>query len=247
MDNHVHLLTESPRPSVTRRHLGVLLRGFSLWHNYHFALSSAPVHWDPIKNTTPIDSSLTLRQVIRYIHLNPCKAGMIRNPWLWEFSTLRDWEGASLSRWIEGPFLKRGTVLGHSLEWYQNQLLSDATRISDQVDSASPLERYPLETLSDDQIQVILQHLLSVSQSSLLARRSQFRDTYLQLRILRNRKSEDSLLRLSQQTGVGRPRLRELRRKARPVLREKVEFLSGTALASHWEKMPPRDYSRLTR
>jgi hypothetical protein len=44
---------------------------------------------------------LHLRRHIRYTHLNPCRAGLVRDPVEWEWSTHRDAIGATSDPWLD--------------------------------------------------------------------------------------------------------------------------------------------------
>jgi len=253
MDNHLHLLIETRRPAFTLRKLAIELRAFSRGYNHRYVLKRSPLRWEEITLPLPINSPHTLRTVIRYIHTNPCKAGMISNPWLWEFSTLREWLGAVLpeSRWITQSSTDDGTrmngqlgrvnrtLLGRSWRYYRDQLQQEMEGLDAIVQSATPLERLRIEDLNCDQLKTIVSQLLFVD-STQTERRGQARDLFVQLRLLRDRPVEDSLLNLEQETGVIRNRIRHLRSKTPSTLRQTTEFLASCILASAWPVMPRR-------
>lgn len=83
MPNHVHLLARTP---VSRR-LGVGLGAFAMgWNARHgckgplFARSACT---EAVERTKQ-------RRVHRYVNLNPCRAGLVRDPLSWPLSTLLD-------------------------------------------------------------------------------------------------------------------------------------------------------------
>ena len=246
MDNHVHLLLETRRPGLCLRNLAIELRAFARSYNHRNATTErAALRWQKITHPLPIDSPRTLRTVINYIHLNPCKAGMIRNPWLWEFSTLREWHGASLLdvRWVTQErnlrrFRER-LLLGWAWETYRDHQLKDMTAYSQTLTSAHPLERKRLEDMSSQELKEILCRMLHVEKDE-LERRGLARDRYVQLRLLRGRALEDSIAQLERETGVMRKRIRILRGQSPCELRSVTELLSTSILASSWEVMHPR-------
>lgn len=46
--------------------------------------------WAPAPPAEPIPDELHLRRTLRYVHLNPCRAGLVNDPLSWPFSTHRD-------------------------------------------------------------------------------------------------------------------------------------------------------------
>lgn len=47
--------------------------------------------------TTPIADGKHFRRTVRYIHLNPCRAGLVTDPLAWPFSTHRDMTGFAIA------------------------------------------------------------------------------------------------------------------------------------------------------
>src|SRR5208283_2925907 len=48
-----------------------------------------------------------LKRQIRYVHLNPCRSRLVRDPMEWEWSTHRDVLGAVGEAWVDLPQLHR--------------------------------------------------------------------------------------------------------------------------------------------
>lgn len=88
MPDHGHLL--HPTRDLRRR-LGAVLSGYIQWRN-HRRGSSGPV-LRPIDVGHPIPGELKRRRNVRYVHLNPCRAGLVTDPLAWPFSTHRDATG----------------------------------------------------------------------------------------------------------------------------------------------------------
>lgn len=63
--------------------------------------------WQPVPEVRKITDDHHLRRQIRYVHLNPCRAGLTRDPLVWEWTTHRDAIGAAASGWIDRPLLQR--------------------------------------------------------------------------------------------------------------------------------------------
>ncbi len=84
MKNHYHLCFQTPEPNLSRimRHIdGIYTQRFNRVH-----LRDGPLFRGRYKAMI-IDEQEYLAQVIRYIHLNPVKAKMVRSPQDYEWST----------------------------------------------------------------------------------------------------------------------------------------------------------------
>lgn len=99
MPNHFHVLSFSQKPEPTYWQLGVQLRA---WTQRFYP--NSPI-WMPIPKATPIPNSHHLKRQIRYVHLNPCRAGLAKDPLQWEWSTHRDICGCTCEIWPNIPKL----------------------------------------------------------------------------------------------------------------------------------------------
>ncbi len=90
MPDHIHLLHERP----VRRAFGHALRSYALWRNAHRG-ESGPVFGDQ-PPAEEVRGRTKERRSIRYIHLNPCRAGLVADPLAWPWSTHRDRVGLAL-------------------------------------------------------------------------------------------------------------------------------------------------------
>jgi REP element-mobilizing transposase RayT len=97
MDNHVHLLIETPHPNlgigVQRLH-GVYARRFNDRHRHSGHLFQGRY------GVVPIKSDEQLYAVVRYLAMNPVAAGLCSRP--------QDWRWSSCSRppaWLDEPRL----------------------------------------------------------------------------------------------------------------------------------------------
>jgi len=84
MPNHVHVL----HSRQVRRALGAALSAYARWRN-HRRGEHGPL-WEPIPDPHPVIGPLKRSRNERYIHLNPCRAGLVRDPLEWPWSTHRD-------------------------------------------------------------------------------------------------------------------------------------------------------------
>lgn len=93
MPNHLHLLVRSNRPELDRRRLGVLLAGFSR----HLGQRSL---WQKVPSPARIPDRKHLLRQVRYVHLNPCRDGLVDDPLRWPWSTHRGLLGAAMDPWV---------------------------------------------------------------------------------------------------------------------------------------------------
>jgi REP element-mobilizing transposase RayT len=103
MPNHVHLLVEASDPDAARRRLARCLAAFA-------RRSGAGRMWQPVAEPVPIRDAKQLERQIRYVHLNPCRAGLVDDPLCWPWSTHRGVVGAELHPWVSPADL--ATYLG---------------------------------------------------------------------------------------------------------------------------------------
>lgn len=86
MPNHYHLLVETPRANLSRgmRHLnGVYTQAFNRWHK-----RTGHIFQGRFKSIL-IQRESYLLEVARYVALNPVRAGMVKHPRQWKWSSYR--------------------------------------------------------------------------------------------------------------------------------------------------------------
>lgn len=91
MPNHIHL----QHPRDLRATLGRALGGYVRWYNHNQGLKGPLLH--PLPEPVWAKGPLKVRRDMRYIHLNPCRAGLCADPLAWAWSTHRDRVGLSLN------------------------------------------------------------------------------------------------------------------------------------------------------
>lgn len=91
MPDHLHL----QHPRDVRVSLGAALSGYARWRNARVG-RSGPL-FETLPEAEPLVDEQKIRRSIRYILLNPCRAGLVRDPLEWAWSTHRDSVG--LTAW----------------------------------------------------------------------------------------------------------------------------------------------------
>ena len=101
MPDHFHILLETSLPEHTKLTLAHWMAGFA---RKHFLGQSL---WNPIAPPTAIHDFHHLKRQVRYVHLNPCRRELVRDPLAWEWSTHREAVGAAASDWLDvGTLMK---------------------------------------------------------------------------------------------------------------------------------------------
>jgi REP element-mobilizing transposase RayT len=164
MPDHIHLLIESSKPDHIHQRLGVLLGSFT---RRHFPGQNL---WQKIPAPQKIADLQKLENTTRYIHLNPCRRSYTPNPWAWEFSTLWDHTGWSISLGPDlTPWVSQGLIdsaTGYSLQTWSKRhstfILRDPAVC---VFDSAP--RQPLEELSDVEFDCLMNRALKAEISTL--------------------------------------------------------------------------------
>lgn len=85
MPDHFHAKGAGPD---LRHAVAEAMRAYTLWRNAHRGESGRV--WAGPAEITPINGRDHERRATNYIHLNPCRAGLVDDPLEWDFSTYRD-------------------------------------------------------------------------------------------------------------------------------------------------------------
>lgn len=98
MWNHIHLVSpESPGACVR---MGNLLGGFARY-------VGRPGMFHAVPPPKPLPDLKHLRRTVRYLHLNPCREGLVCDPISWPWSTHRGVLGAEFEPWVTSARLQR--------------------------------------------------------------------------------------------------------------------------------------------
>jgi hypothetical protein len=103
MPDHYHFVILTHRPHSVRRELGAIQSGLSRSGRFHHR----SLWRRPPREVDLIHDSQKLANVIRYIHLNPCRKRLTEDPWSWEFSTVHEYSAAhKISRFPFSAWLR---------------------------------------------------------------------------------------------------------------------------------------------
>lgn len=101
MPDHLHLLALHMNARQAAWDLSVELRAWT--KKFH----PGKRIWTPVPTPEPIRDMLHLKRQIRYVHLNPCRSGLAKDPIEWEWSTHRDVVGYAIDPWPKVELLER--------------------------------------------------------------------------------------------------------------------------------------------
>jgi hypothetical protein len=122
MPNHPHLLVHTDDPERERRHLASVLAAFTRRVGERRL-------WEPVPRPSLIADEKHLLRTMRYLHLNPCRDGLVADPLLWPWSTHRGIVGAEVDPWIDVRSLARMAALGRGVKdvarWFHAYVSSD--------------------------------------------------------------------------------------------------------------------------
>lgn len=90
MPDHIHGLHEAP----VHEHVAAKLSAYTRWFNARHGTTGPRMR--PTGSAAPIPPGDKVPRLIRYDHLNPCRAGMVDDPLAWPFSTHLDATGYAL-------------------------------------------------------------------------------------------------------------------------------------------------------
>ena len=119
MPNHVHLLVHRGKPTAAAAQLAHCLSGFTRH------VDGGRI-WEPIPVPDPIRDAQKVALNLRYVHLNPCRAGLANDPLCWPWSTHRGLLGAEFDPWVTASRL--ATALHRSARFLPRWLHDFTTR-----------------------------------------------------------------------------------------------------------------------
>ena len=121
MDSHLHLVVRVTDAGAATSALGAVLGG----HARHVG---EPRLWLRVPDPTPLGSAKHVRRSVRYVHLNPVRAGLVEDPLEWPLSTHRGAVGAEYLPWVDAAELARelGRPVRSLPEWLHHYVSADA-------------------------------------------------------------------------------------------------------------------------
>jgi len=120
MPNHLHLVVEAEDAARERARLARAAAAFSR----HLGRGRI---WVPIPEPTRVADCRHLQRTVRYVLLNPCRAGLVSDPLCWPHSTLRGVLGAEYDAWVSAAEL--AAALGPRPEfrdWFHRYVAADS-------------------------------------------------------------------------------------------------------------------------
>ncbi|MBW1879754.1 MAG: hypothetical protein JRJ84_15435, partial [Deltaproteobacteria bacterium] len=152
MPNHFHL----QHSRDVRRALAVAMRGFARWRNARRGEHGRV--WSQMPEPAPLVDAQKRRRTERYIHLNPCRAGIVDDPLAWAWSTHRDAVGLALDpvrprvrdprayhHWVSGdPHVR---VEGTELPIASGAMLAGRKGLATLAPAVSEVARTPVDLL----------------------------------------------------------------------------------------------------
>lgn len=122
MPNHLHFMQATRDAEHARRALATALSAFS-------RSSRLGRLWLPLPAAEEVPDKKHLLRQIRYVHLNPCRDGLVDDPLLWPWSTHRGVLGAEHDPLIDDERLAE--LLGRNArgfrDWFHRYVSSDPT------------------------------------------------------------------------------------------------------------------------
>ena len=106
MDNHYHLLIETPRANLTAFMHNVQSYYTNYYNRRHNRVGRL---FQGRYKALIVDKDSYLLDLSRYIHLNPVRAGLVKRPEQWRWSSYTEYiKPSSVNKWIE-----TGEILSH--------------------------------------------------------------------------------------------------------------------------------------
>jgi hypothetical protein len=126
MPNHLHLATPAPVTEDARWALANLIGALQRSDS-----PAAANRWEPVEMPARMDGPQKISRGVRYIVLNPSRAGLAKDPLQWPWTTHRDLVGAVVDPWVTpeqlAPYLlSRKDVPRDSVtRWLHSYISSD--------------------------------------------------------------------------------------------------------------------------
>ena len=111
MGNHLHLLVKTPRPNLGAG-MQSFLSGYAIWAGRRWRRQGHL--FQGRYRAEMIEDESYYWTVSRYVHLNPVRAGLVRRPEQWEWSSYPGYRDAQPAPALGGPRRDAGGLAGRS-------------------------------------------------------------------------------------------------------------------------------------
>lgn len=101
MPNHLHLLVVEPSAEIALSKLRAVMSGVRR------STPGGELAWERAPAPVPVPDAFHLQRQLRYLALNPCRAGLVTDPLEWVWSTHRDVVGAVIDPWVRVEAIAR--------------------------------------------------------------------------------------------------------------------------------------------
>ncbi len=242
MPDHYHFVILTHRPHAVRRELGAIQSGLSRSGQFHHK----SLWRRPPREVDLIHDAQKLANVIRYVHLNPCRKRLTDDPWSWEFSTVHEYCAAHkpsrfpFSAWLRDTTAWFDTYFrnGRDISWNSwceemlRWMCSDAT-VRPHLIELRDYQWRSLASLSQLEMEMSLMRLCSLRSRDDLKNRGSAKDLWVRLFLHRQMQAQlqphDLSLRSFREELRMKPhRMNQLLTQC-PVTREEVRWVEHFA------------------
>lgn len=132
MPDHAHWICATPIQNLYPLHRSLI----PIQRKWAFKFES-------IQNPEAVRNHKHLLRQIRYVHLNPCRDGLCKDPLEWEWSTHWDILGLIKDPWVPSKTLFKTLKVKEDAVWFHQYVSSDP---SVRIDGSPPLEIPQIDT-----------------------------------------------------------------------------------------------------
>lgn len=133
MTNHVHVIARVICSELARLRMAKALAAAVRGHGRYT--------WEHLPDAEVLNGARELRRHIRYVTLNPCRAGRVSDPMEWPWSTHRDLLGASAAPWVGADIL--ATTLHERREGFERRFQRYVSSDPSVAPAGTPLPSEP--------------------------------------------------------------------------------------------------------
>ncbi|MGD0153397.1 MAG: transposase [Thermacetogeniaceae bacterium] len=157
MGNHIHLLfgEGNEEISLTMKRVGV---SYASYYNWKYA-AVGHLFQDRFRSEM-VDSDTYLLAVIRYIHQNPVKAGLVKKPQDWQWSSCSGYYGKEI---YPAGLLDSELILGMS-SGESVSAITEFRKFNEVANADSCLDNEAIRRFTDDQARAEITKIISISE-----------------------------------------------------------------------------------